>query len=191
MHKQNLIANIFPRIPPGAIFTVCFDDETRSLELIQRTPIPEDQPISWLTLSHDRRNIYGAGMKKWGSYTVDSPTEITHHKSIDMEHHPRANAADTKTRAIFVLAAKKAPYLVYGNPFYDFAGAINVHSVNEQGGLEKCVQNAELDEKSAVHGMVFDKDEECLYSADMWANKIWTHRKVRPPFLLPSIHYKL
>lgn len=26
--------------------------------------------------------------------------------------------------------------------------------------------------------MVFDPQEEYLYSADMWANKIWTHKKV-------------
>ena len=35
--------------PPGAIFTFEFDDETLSLEMIKRTPIPEDEPISWMT----------------------------------------------------------------------------------------------------------------------------------------------
>ena len=90
----------------------------------------------------------------------------------------------TKTRAIFVLAAQKPPYAVYGNPFYDHAGFINVHSVNASGGLEENIQNAPLDEKSAVHGMVFDAKEEYLYSADMWANKVWCHAKV-----LPHPHY--
>ncbi|KAI7382337.1 Carboxy-cis,cis-muconate [Hortaea werneckii] len=166
--------------PPGAIFTVEFDDETRSLELIKRTEIPQDQPISWMNFSHDRKNIYGAGMKKWGSYSVQSPTEIKHDSSIAMGGHPRANDSDTKTRAIFVLGAKKAPYLVYGNPFYDHAGFINVHSVHPDGSLKENVQNAPLDERSAVHGMVFDKEEEYLYSADMWSNKIWCHKKARP-----------
>ena len=96
-----------------------------------------------------------------------------------MGGHPRANDSDTKTRAIFVLAAKKAPFLVYGNPFYDHAGFINVHSVDSAGKLEKNVQNAKLAERSAVHGMVFDAAEEYLYSADMWANRVWCHRKVR------------
>jgi len=139
-----------------------------------------------MTFDHARKNIYGAGMKQWGSYAVESPNEIRHQASIPMGGHTRANDADTKTRAIFVLAAKKAPYLVYGNPFYDHAGFINVHSVNSTGALEKNVQNAELDEKSAVHGMVFDKEEEYLYSADMWANKIWCHQKVYHPSHLPS-----
>ncbi|RMZ32208.1 hypothetical protein D0859_03646 [Hortaea werneckii] len=157
--------------PPGAIFTVEFDDETRSLELIKRTEIPQDQPISWMNFSHDRKNIYGAGMKKWGSYSVQSPTEIKHDSSIAMGGHPRANDADTKTRAIFVLGAKKAPYLVYGNPFYDHAGFINVHSVNPDGSLKENVQNAPLDERSAVHGMVFDKDEEHVVEQDLVPQK--------------------
>ena len=91
----------------------------------------------------------------------------------------KANDSDTKTRAIFVLAAKQPPYNVYGNPFYDHAGFLNVFSVNPTGGLDKNIQNAPLDGNSAIHGMVFDSTEEYLYLADMWANKIWCHRKVR------------
>jgi hypothetical protein len=39
----------FCRTPPGAIFTVVFDDEKRTLELVKRTEIPKEQPISWMT----------------------------------------------------------------------------------------------------------------------------------------------
>ena len=53
-----------------------------------------------------------------------------------------------------------------------------MHSINADGGLAYNVQNAPLDQGSAVHGMVFDEAEEYLYSADMWANKLWCHRKV-------------
>jgi hypothetical protein len=35
--------------PPGAIFTVEFDDEALTLKLIKRTEIPHDEPISWMT----------------------------------------------------------------------------------------------------------------------------------------------
>lgn len=35
--------------PPGAIFTVQFDDEKLELKLIKRTEIPKDEPISWMT----------------------------------------------------------------------------------------------------------------------------------------------
>ncbi len=34
--------------PPGAIFTVGFDDEKLELTLVKRTPIPHDEPISWM-----------------------------------------------------------------------------------------------------------------------------------------------
>jgi carboxy-cis,cis-muconate cyclase len=35
--------------PPGAIFTFAFDDEKLTLELVKRTEIPQDEPISWMT----------------------------------------------------------------------------------------------------------------------------------------------
>jgi hypothetical protein len=34
--------------PPGVIITVSFDDETLKLELVKKTEIPEDEPISWM-----------------------------------------------------------------------------------------------------------------------------------------------
>ena len=34
--------------PPGAIFTVQFDDEKLELKLVKRTEIPHDEPISWM-----------------------------------------------------------------------------------------------------------------------------------------------
>jgi hypothetical protein len=35
--------------PPGAIFTFQFDDESLELSLLKKTPIPKDEPISWMT----------------------------------------------------------------------------------------------------------------------------------------------
>jgi len=78
------------------------------------------------------------------------------------------------------LAAKKPPYNVYGNPFYENAGFGNVFSVDSDGAIDKNIQNYEYQPESAIHGMVFDKNEEYLYSADMWANKIWTWVLIAP-----------
>ncbi|KAF1983968.1 3-carboxy-cis,cis-mucoante lactonizing enzyme [Aulographum hederae CBS 113979] len=163
--------------PPGAIFTFAFDDETFVLSLVKRTEIPWNEPISWMTFDHKRKNIYGAGLKKWSSYAVNGPVDIVHTGSHPMSHDPKAASPDTKTRAIFVLAARKPPFNVYGNPFYDNAGFGNVFSVDKSGGLERNVQNYEYGPTSAIHGMVFDPEEEYIYSADMWGNKIWTHKK--------------
>ena len=43
--------------------------------------------------------------------------------------------------------------------------------------MEANIQNYEYQPNSKVHGMVFDPTEMYLYSADMGANKIWTHQK--------------
>ena len=88
-----------------------------------------------------------------------------------------ASKSETNTRAIFVLAAKQPPYNVYGNPFYNHAGHGNVFSVNSDGSLAKNIQNYEYSPKTGIHGMVFDPTETYLYSADLRANKIWTHKK--------------
>jgi carboxy-cis,cis-muconate cyclase len=85
--------------------------------------------------------------------------------------------ASSNTRAIFVLAAKQAPHLVYGNPFYKFAGFGNVFKPDESGGLIENVQNYPYLDTTAIHGMVFDSTETYLYSADMWADRVWCHKK--------------
>lgn len=88
-----------------------------------------------------------------------------------------ASLAETNTRAIFCLAANKPPYAVYGNPFYDHAGFGNVFSTDSTGKLHENIQNYEYEPKTGIHGMVFDKEEQYLYSADLRANKVWTHKK--------------
>ncbi|KAG4422654.1 hypothetical protein IFR04_004275 [Cadophora malorum] len=163
--------------PPGAIFTFEFDDETLSLNMIKRTEINHDEPISWMTFDHAKKNIYGAAMKKWTSFSVKSPTEIVQEASHPMTHEPEASSPQTNTRAIFVLAAKQPPYAVYGNPFYNHAGYGNVFSVTPTGSLSTNIQNYPYSPKTGIHGMVFDASETYLYSADLRANKIWTHRK--------------
>jgi carboxy-cis,cis-muconate cyclase len=89
----------------------------------------------------------------------------------------RANSKDTNTRAIFLLAAQKAPYCVYGNTFYDHALYGNVFSVDPTGAIKENIQNYEYQSNSGIHGMVFDPSETYLYSADLRANKLWTHKK--------------
>ncbi|KAK8245356.1 carboxy-cis,cis-muconate cyclase [Phyllosticta capitalensis] len=175
MPKHHLMVGTWTR--PGAIFTFQFDDEALTLKLIKRSEIPHHEPISWMTFSHDRKQIYGASMKTWSSYAVKSPTDIVQSASHPIAGHPLAANNDTNTRAIFVLAAQKPPYNVYGNPFYDYAGYGNVFSVKDDGALKENCQNYEYEPKTGIHGMVFDPTETYLYSADLRANKIWTHKK--------------
>ena len=90
----------------------------------------------------------------------------------------RAKDEDTRTRAIFLLPANKPPYNVYCNPFYNYAGHGNIFSVNTDGSMKENIQDYEYCDESAIHGMVFDPTETYLYSADMWANRIWCHKKI-------------
>jgi len=41
--------------PPGAIFTIQFDDQALTLKLVERTSIPQDEPISWMTFDVSER----------------------------------------------------------------------------------------------------------------------------------------
>lgn len=66
---------------------------------------------------------------------------------------------------------------MYGNPFYKYAGYGNVFSVKPDGSLDQNIQNYEYEPNTGIHGMVFDHSETYLYSADLQANKVWTHRK--------------
>jgi hypothetical protein len=49
MGKHHLMVGTWT--PPGAIFSFEFDDETLELNMIKRTEIPKDEPISWMALS--------------------------------------------------------------------------------------------------------------------------------------------
>lgn len=49
MVKHHLMVGTWT--PPGAIFTFEFDDESLELNMIKRTEIPKDEPISWMALS--------------------------------------------------------------------------------------------------------------------------------------------
>lgn len=168
--------------PPGAIFTVQFDDEKLEIKLVKRTEIPKDEPISWMSFDHTRKNIYGSAMKKWSSFAVKSPTEIVHEASHPMGGDPQAASPDTNTRAIFLLPATKPPYAVYCNPFYQpHAGYGNIFSVSDTGALAKNVQDYAYQPNSGIHGMVFDPPTETyLYSADLSANRLWVHRRHLP-----------
>ncbi|KAM3558629.1 hypothetical protein MY1884_003890 [Beauveria asiatica] len=167
--------------PPGAIFTFAFDDEALSLKLVKRTAIPKDEPISWMTFNHNKTAIYGAAMKKWSSFAVESPTAITHQVSHSMLHDPEASSPDTNTRAIFLLAARLPPYGVYCNPFYSHAGHGTVFSADPSTGalLSPNAQHFPYQPSSGIHGTAFSPDdaERHLYSADLAANKLWVHRR--------------
>jgi carboxy-cis,cis-muconate cyclase len=47
MTKHHLMCGTW--VKPGVIITVSFDTETLKLELVKKTEIPHDEPISWMS----------------------------------------------------------------------------------------------------------------------------------------------
>jgi carboxy-cis,cis-muconate cyclase len=81
----------------------------------------------------------------------------------------------TSSKAIFVTAATKSPYTVYGTPFGGNAECGSVMSVDESGVLLKVIQNYTYKSTSGVHGMAMNANNSFIYSADDSANTLWTH----------------
>jgi len=58
MGKHHLMIGTWT--PPGVIVTVAFDDETLALELVKKTEIPREEPISWMAFDvgphHERES---------------------------------------------------------------------------------------------------------------------------------------
>jgi hypothetical protein len=55
--------------------------------------------------------------------------------------------------------------------------------------MKENIQNFEYCDKTAIHGMVFDPTETYLYSADMWANRIWCHKKIDDEGRVETVGY--
>lgn len=103
----------------------------------------------------------------WASYTVEDGTDLSYDTSIAMSGNC------STTRGIFIIAADKAPYNVYADPFGNCA---NVLGVDPVGTLETNLQNVSYYSDSGVHGMAFDPTGNFLYAADDMGNTIWTYK---------------
>lgn len=68
--------------PPGAIFTVQFDDEKLELKLIKKTDIPKDEPISWMTFDVRR----GPAISPPPPFQ-DEPARPPPRRPTDMQRH--------------------------------------------------------------------------------------------------------
>jgi hypothetical protein len=69
--------------PPGVIITVAFDDETLELELVKKTEIPKDEPISWMAFDVCAQHIKH-DTAAWLILSIAAPKE-DHLRRIDEE----------------------------------------------------------------------------------------------------------
>ncbi|KAI9150716.1 3-carboxy-cis,cis-mucoante lactonizing enzyme [Paramyrothecium foliicola] len=172
--KHGLIVGNFVQ---GSLYSVIFDDETLELELAANTTVPA--PISWLSWSHDKKQLYGTNYTQisdqkdlttpptYLSFAVDSLTSIVHTKTL-------LGKEGCNGSAIYIEALKVEPYTVYGFDYWGTPGCGLVMSVDEQGALDEVIQSFDYWPESGVHGSAFNKDKTLLYAADTLGNAIWT-----------------
>lgn len=79
----------------------------------------------------------------------------------------------SSTHGIFIVAADRAPYNVYADPFGNCA---NIIGVDESGTLSTNLQNISFYSDSGVHGLAFDPTGQYIYAADDSGNAIWTYK---------------
>jgi hypothetical protein len=74
--------------PPGAIFTVAFDDDKLTLELVKRTEIPHDEPISWMAFDvSTRQGVHPPSMMQvltFGSACEEKHLWLGHEEMVQL-----------------------------------------------------------------------------------------------------------
>jgi carboxy-cis,cis-muconate cyclase len=153
------------------IYTLEYDDEAQTLSMIQNNTTPTAS--QWLTLSHDKKSLYGtsttATQTEFVSYTVGDDGSLTHDTTTV--------AGSCVAKTIHVEASPVEPYGVYGVPWYgednNCGGAMDVNDATST--IVGAVQNYTYAEGSACHGLSVHPTGDYIYTADLDGNKIWTH----------------
>jgi len=151
------------------IFSLEYDSNSNSLKQVGNLSSHAGHP--WLSFAFDRATLYGAERDGWSSYQVLSPTELAFQSNLTLRG--RCDGGNYKHGTTSVVAQQGAPYNIFG------AGRSpcgNVMASRIDGSFEKIVQNITYQPSSRVHGMAVDSENAYLYSADVQANGIWTHR---------------
>ncbi|KAF3058312.1 Carboxy-cis,cis-muconate cyclase [Daldinia childiae] len=166
--KHHLIVGTFST---NFLYTVEYDDAAETLKLVKNTTT--NAGSAWITLSHDKKNLYGtdwnADEASFVSYSLKDAESIKYEARVFGDPECRGK------KSIFVAAYPKAPYSVYGNYLYGDAKCGMVMSVHDNGTLHAALQQYEYGDDSAVTGTSFSADSKYLYSADDGGNSIWVH----------------
>ncbi|CAL3968918.1 unnamed protein product [Diplocarpon coronariae] len=154
---------------PASIHAFEFDDE--AVTLVKTKTIQADNSHAWIAFDHSKKNVYGAsiGAKSIASYSVLDEGNLRLDGRVDA-----AGECLNKTSA-FVLPSSHEPHIVYSGswPGPNICGM--AISVLANGTLANVTQSWPYVNESGVHGLAFGPDEKLLYSADLNADKLWTH----------------
>ena len=167
-----------------SLYALEFDDATLSLTLTAN--ISASDTHTWITLSHDRKALYGSGIGSgaWYSYTINNSTFLTPSAAIPLKGNcisalPGANAGNGPS-GLHSVAAATPPYAFYG------AGPTcgNVLSINPTtGALVSVSQEVPYTYNTStfsatsilMHGFALSADGRYLYGTDTRGNSIWSY----------------
>jgi carboxy-cis,cis-muconate cyclase len=151
------------------LFSLEYDTVTNSITQVANFTAHAGHP--WLTFAFDRATLYGAERDGWSSYAVTSPKDLTFQSNLTLRG--RCDGGNYRRGTTSVIAEQRAPYNIFG------AGRSpcgNVIASKVDGSFDRIVQNISYQPSSRVHGMALDQENAYLYSADVSANGIWTHK---------------
>ncbi len=124
-------------------------------------------------MQHDKANIYGASLQatRISSYGVTSNSTLQFVKSV------AAGKRCAGHTSAFVLASDDAPYPVFAAAWPGPSGCGMSFTVDAAGSLDRLADSWAYTARSGVHGLAFGgADKSLLYSADLSADAIWTHK---------------
>lgn len=154
------------------LYTVEFDDETNTLSLLKNSTAATAH--QWLSLSHDKKNLYGSAgssVMQIDSYTLGDST------GTDIIHNGTVVSGECATMSVHVEALQAEPYGVYAVAYGTGGNCGGVVGVDTQGVAVESVQNYTYDNTaSSLHGIGFHPNGDFLYTADKGASSVWTHR---------------
>ncbi|KAI5778397.1 Lactonase, 7-bladed beta-propeller-domain-containing protein [Geopyxis carbonaria] len=150
-----------------SLHTLTFTPSTTTLNLT--AALPAHAAHSWLTLSHDRANVFGVFLSTPNISTYSlSPAGVPSYTS-DV---PLGGGCTPP--AVYTLQSPFAPYCVYATGYGGACGAV-IAVDNATGALAATLQTFGYDAASGVHGAALSADGRFLYSADLRGNAVWGH----------------
>ncbi|KAH7381068.1 carboxy-cis,cis-muconate cyclase [Cadophora sp. MPI-SDFR-AT-0126] len=154
---------------PASIYALEFDDQ--ALTLVNTRNITADSSHAWIAFDHKKENVYGASLsaKRISSYSV--------HPNATLRLDASLNATGTcfNQTSAFVLPSSHEPYFAYTGSWAGPNGCGMAISTHPNGTLSNVTQSWKYVNTSAIHGLAFGPEEKLLYSADLSADKLWTH----------------
>ncbi|CAI4214103.1 unnamed protein product [Parascedosporium putredinis] len=156
------------RYTPPKFHSVAFDDETNELTLVKT--IDSNNSHVWISLNHDKSEIYGSSMDNGRLSSYDAAT-------LELTGIVQTSGACLGQNSAFNVATRTEPYYVISGSYGSRNGCAMSIAVTDNGSFDDMSQSWRYEAVSSAHGLAIQEvnGTELLYTADMGANVIWVH----------------